>query len=145
MRSQLLLLSLLIAAPFAAAGNLECNQVEEGVPAIYRCVYHNGSLAQAYAALRANRSEDEALRLDHPHLPHTLPDRSFHHRSQDVFDYDGDGKTESYPVELSVKRPSPDRVVVQYEHDSPASPYSRETLFQRKGRNVEITIKRYAS
>ena len=49
--------------------------------------------------------------------------------------YDGDGKNEAYPVELSVKRPSPNITIVEY---------SRETLFQHKGRDVEITIKRYA-
>mgnify|MGYP000893101334 FL=1 len=49
--------------------------------------------------------------------------------------YDGDGKSETYPVELSIKRPSPDIAIVEY---------TRETLFQRKGRRVEITIKRYA-
>ena len=49
--------------------------------------------------------------------------------------YDGDGKNEAYPVELSVKHPSPDIAIVEY---------SRETSFQRKGRRVEITIKRYA-
>ena len=147
MRTQPLLLALLIAAPFAAAGNLECKPqpVKQGVPTVYRCTYHNGSLAQAYAALRANRSEDDALRLDHPHLPNTLPARNFTHRSQNQYDYDGDGKNESYPVELTLRHQGANRVLVKYMQDSPASPYSRETLFLRKGRNVEITIKDYMS
>ena len=147
MKPQTLLLSLLIAAPFAAAGNLECNPqpVQQGVPTVYRCTYHNGSLAQAYAALRANQNETSALRLDHPHLPHTLPTRNFTHRSQDQYDYDNDGKNESYPVVLTLRHQGANRVLVKYMHDSPASPYSRETLFLRKGRNVEITIKDYMS
>ena len=64
MRIRSLILTLLLVSPFAAAGNLECNQVKQGMPTIYRCIYH-GNLAQAYAALRANRSEDDALRLLH--------------------------------------------------------------------------------
>ncbi len=147
MRTQPLLLALLIAAPFAAAGNLECNPqpVKQGVPTVYRCTYHNGSLAQAYAALHANQNETPALRLDHPHLPHTLPTRNLTHRSQDQYDYDNDGKNESYPVVLTLRHQGANRVLVKYMHDSPASPYSRETLFLRKGRNVEITIKDYMS
>ena len=56
MRIRSLILPLLLAAPFAAAGNLECNRETplEYVPTTYRCVYHNGSLAQAYAAMRTN-------------------------------------------------------------------------------------------
>ena len=56
MRIRSLILTLLLAAPFAAAGNLECNRETplEYVPTTYRCVYHNGSLAQAYAAMRTN-------------------------------------------------------------------------------------------
>ena len=56
-------------------------------------------------------------------------------RSKRLYDGDSDGKSETYPVELSIKRPSPDIAIVEY---------TRETLFQRKGRRVEITIKRYA-
>ena len=59
--------------------------------------------------------------------------RNFIHRSKRL--YDGDGKSETYPVELFVKHPSPNIAIVEY---------TRETLFQRKGRSVEITIKRYA-
>lgn len=141
-----LLLGLLLAAPFAAAGNLECNPtpIKEGVPRVFRCVYRNGSLAQAYAALRAHRSETEELRLDHPHLPRTLPARSFTHRSQESYDTDDDGKNEIYPIELTVRRPKPDRVLVHFSHDGPV-PYSRDTLFRRKGRNIEITIESYSS
>ena len=147
MKPQTLLLSLLIAAPFAAAGNLECNPqpVKQGVPTVSRCTYHNGSLVQAYAALRANQNENRALHLDHPRLPRTLPARNFTHRSQNQYDYDGDGKNESYPVELTLSHQGANRVLVKYMQDSPASPYSRETLFLRKGRNVEITIKDYMS
>ena len=147
MRTQPLLLALLIAAPFAAAGNLECNPqpVKQGVPTVYRCTYHNGSLAQAYAALRANRSEDDALRLDHPHLPNTLPTRTFTRNSQAHFDYDGDGQNEVYPIKLVINRPGPNRVLVRFFQDSPATPYTRATLFERKGRNVEITISEFAS
>lgn len=57
------------------------------------------------------------------------------HRSKRLYDGDSDGKSETYPVELSIKRPSPNIAIVEY---------TRETLFQRKGRSVEITIKRYA-
>ncbi len=49
--------------------------------------------------------------------------------------YDGDGKSETYLVEVSMKRPSPNIAIVEY---------TREASFQRKGRRVEITIKRYA-
>ena len=147
MRTQPLLLALLIAAPFAAAGNLECNPqpVQQGVPTVYRCTYHNGSLAQAYAALRANRSEDDALRLDHPHLPNTLPARPFTRNSQAHFDFDGDGQNEAYPIKLVINLPRPNRVLVRFFQDSPATPYTRATLFERKGRNVEITISEFAS
>ena len=89
--------------------------------------------------------EDDALRLDHPHLPNTLPTRNLTHRSQDQYDYDNDGKNESYPVVLTLRHQGANRVLVKYMQDSPASPYSRETLFLRKGRNVEITIKDYMS
>ena len=57
------------------------------------------------------------------------------YRSKRLYDGDSDGKSETYPVELSVKHPSPNIAIVEY---------TRETLFQRKGRSVEITIKRYA-
>ena len=57
------------------------------------------------------------------------------YRSKRLYDGDSDGKSETYPVELSVKHPSPNIATVEY---------NRETLFQRKGRSVEITIKRYA-
>ena len=57
------------------------------------------------------------------------------HRSKRLYDGDSDGKSETYLVELSVKRPSPNIAIVEY---------FRETSFQRKGRSVEITIKRYA-
>ena len=60
---------------------------------------------------------------------------NFPRRSKRLYDDDSDGKSETYPVELSIKRPSPDIAIVEY---------TRETLFQRKGRRVEITIKRYA-
>ena len=147
MRIRSLLLPLLLVSPFAAAGNLECSPqpVQQGVPTVYRCTYHNGSLAQAYAALRANQNETSALRLDHPHLPNTLPTRNFTHRSQDQYDYDNDGKNESYPVVLTLRHQGANRVLIKYMHDSPSSPYSRETLFLRKGRSVEITIKDYMS
>ena len=57
------------------------------------------------------------------------------YRSKRLYDGDSDGKSETYLVELSVKRPSPNIAIVEY---------FRETSFQRKGRSVEITIKRYA-
>ena len=56
-------------------------------------------------------------------------------RSKRLYDGDSDGKSETYPVELSVKHPSPNIAIVEY---------TRETLFQRKGHSVKITIKRYA-
>ena len=57
------------------------------------------------------------------------------HRSKRLYDGDSDGKSETYLVELSVKRSSPDIAIVEY---------TRETSFQRKGCDVKITIKRYA-
>ena len=147
MKPQTLLLSLLIAAPFAAAGNLECNPqpVQQGVPTVYRCTYHNGNLAQAYTAMRSNQNENHILQLDHPHLPRTLPTRTFTRNSQAHFDYDGDGQNEAYPIKLVINRPGPNRVLVRFFQDSPATPYTRATLFERKGRNVEITISEFAS
>lgn len=61
--------------------------------------------------------------------------RNFIRRNKRLYDGDSDGKSETYPVELFVKHPSPNIAIVEY---------TRETLFQRKGRSVEITIKRYA-
>ena len=61
--------------------------------------------------------------------------RNFIRRNKRLYDGDSDGKSETYPVELSVKHPSPNIAIVEY---------TRETLFQRKGRSVEISIKRYA-
>ena len=61
--------------------------------------------------------------------------RNFIHRSKRLYDGDSGGKSETYPVELFVKHPSPNIAIVEY---------TRETSFQRKGRSVEITIKRYA-
>ncbi|OAM31216.1 MULTISPECIES: hypothetical protein [Eikenella] len=138
MKPRTLLLSLLIAAPFAAAGNLECNPepVKQGVPTVYRCVYHNGSLAQAYAALRTNQNETRALMLDHPSLPHTLPARSFTRRVQ-LRDHNG---SDNYPAEISLRRQGQNRVLVKYSDQAEVTPYSRGTLFRRQGRNVEITI-----
>lgn len=81
--------------------------------------------------MRANHSEDNALRLNHPHLPRTLPACNLIHRSKRL--YNGNGKNEAYPVELSVQRLSPGLAIVEY---------TRETLFQRKGCNVDITINR---
>ena len=57
------------------------------------------------------------------------------YRSKRLYDDDSDGKSETYLVELSVKRPSPNIAIAEY---------TRETLFQRKGCDVKITIKRYA-
>lgn len=37
MRIRSLILTLLLTAPFAAAGNLKCNKLNEGVPAVYIC------------------------------------------------------------------------------------------------------------
>ena len=54
------------------------------------------------------------------------------YRSKRLYDGDSDGKSETYPVELSVKHPSPDIAIVEY---------TRETSFQHKGCDVEITIK----
>ena len=82
--------------------------------------------------MRANHSEDNALRLNHPHLPRTLPACNLIHRSKRLYDGDSDGKSETYLVELSVKHPSPNIAIVEY---------SRETSFQHKGCDVEITIK----
>ena len=88
MRIRSLILTLLLAAPFAAAGNLECNRETplEYVPTTYRCVYHNGSLAQAYAAMRTNRFEDGRLRLDFPGMPRRLPANNFQYRGNVRFD-----------------------------------------------------------
>lgn len=61
--------------------------------------------------------------------------RNFIRRNKRLYDGDSGGKSETYPVELSVKHPSPNIAIVEY---------TRETLFQRKGHSVEITIKRYA-
>ena len=138
MRTQPLLLALLIAAPFAAAGNLECNPqpVRQGVPTVYRCTYHNGNLAQAYAALRANQNENRALHLDHPRLPNTLPARSLTRR----ITLRDPGGSNAYPAEISLHRQGQSRVLVKYSDQAEVTPYSRSTLFQRKGHDVEITI-----
>ena len=48
-------------------------------------------------------------------------------------------------MKLVINRPGPNRVLVRFFHDSPATPYTRATLFERKGRNVEITISEFAS
>lgn len=61
--------------------------------------------------------------------------RNFIHRSKRLYDDDGDSKSTTYPVELSIKRLSPGIAIVEYP---------RETLFQHKGRDVDIAIKRYA-
>ena len=61
--------------------------------------------------------------------------RNFIRRNKRLYDGDSDGKSETYPVELSIKCPSPNIAIVEY---------TRETLFQRKGHSVKITIKRYA-
>ena len=52
---------------------------------------------------------------------------------------------EAYPIKLVINRPGPNRVLVRFFQDSPATPYTRATLFERKGRNVEITISEFAS
>ena len=61
--------------------------------------------------------------------------RNFIRRNKRLYDGDSNGKSETYLVELSVKRSSPDIAIVEY---------TRETSFQRKGCDVKITIKRYA-
>ena len=58
--------------------------------------------------------------------------RNFIRRNKRLYDGDSDGKSETYLVELSVKHPSPNIAIVEY---------SRETSFQHKGCDVEITIK----
>ena len=65
----------------------------------------------------------------------TVPACNLPHRNKRLYDGDSDGKSETYPVELFVKHPSPNIAIVEY---------TRETLFQHKGRSVEITIKQYA-
>ena len=61
--------------------------------------------------------------------------RNFIRRNKRLYDGDSGGKSETYLVELFVKHPSPNIAIVEY---------TRETLLQRKGRSVEISIKRYA-
>lgn len=58
--------------------------------------------------------------------------RNFIRRNKRLYDGDSDGKSETYPVELSVKHPSPNIAIVEY---------TCETSFQHKGCDVEITIK----
>ena len=139
MKSQILLLALGLAAPLAAAGTLECDPrpVQEGVPAIYHCIYRNGTLAQAYAAMRDNPGETRAPMLDLPQLPHTLPARCF---TRHVQLRDEDSNAETYPAEISLRRLGKDRVMIQYADQAETTPYSRSTLLQRKGRDIEITI-----
>ena len=144
MRTRSLILSLLLATPFATAGNLECNQVQEGMPTIYRCIYH-GNLAQAYTALSSSRSENRILRFNFPHMPRQLPARNFTYRSHNLYDEDGDGKNEIYPLELTIRHQGSNLVQIDYMESNPGSIYSRKTLLQRKGRNVEIIIKDYAA
>ena len=144
MRTRSLILSLLLATPFATAGNLECNQVQEGMPTIYRCIYH-GNLAQAYTALSTSRSDDRILRFNFPHMPRRLPARNFTYRSHNLYDEDGDGKNEIYPLELTIRHQGSNLVQIDYMESNPGSIYSRKTLLQRKGRNVEIIIKDYAA
>lgn len=144
MRTRSLILSLLLATPFATAGNLECNQVQEGMPTIYRCIYH-GNLAQAYTALSTSRSENRILRFNFPHMPRQLPARNFTYRSHNLYDEDGDGKNEIYPLELTIRHQGSNLVQIDYMESNPGSIYSRKTLLQRKGRNVEIIIKDYAA
>ena len=144
MRTRSLILSLLLATPFAAAGNLECNQVQEGMPTIYRCIYH-GNLAQAYTALSTSRSDDRILRFNFPHMPRQLPARNFTYRSHNLYDEDGDGKNEIYPLELTIRHQGSNRVQIDYMESNPGSIYSRKTLLRRKGRNVEIIIKDYSA
>lgn len=55
-------------------------------------------------------------------------------RSKRLYDGDSGGKSETYPVELFVKHPSPNIAIVEY---------TRETSFQHKGCDVEITTKSY--
>ena len=141
MRTRSLILSLLLATPFAAAGNLECNQMKQGMPTIYRCIYH-GNLAQAYAALSTSRSEDRILRFN---FPRRLPARNFTYRSHNLYDEDGDGKNEIYPLELTIRHQGSNRVQIDYMESNPGSIYGRKTLLRRKGRNVEIIIKDYAA
>ena len=142
MRTRSLLLPLLLVSSFAAAGNLECNRETrpEEVPSTYRCVYHNGNLAQAYTALRANRSANLDLRLNFPHLPNRLPVRNFKYSGQEQDGVDENGKRRLYPVEISIKHPAPGSAVIEYSHQNHDTFYSHKTQFQRKGRNVEITI-----
>lgn len=47
--------------------------------------------------------------------------RNLIHRSKRL--YDGNGKNEVYPVELSVQRPSPDIAIVEYTQEYPAAYY----------------------
>ena len=147
MKPQTLLLSLLIATPFSAAGNLECNPqpVQQGVPTVYRCTYHNGNLAQAYTALSTSCSDDCILRFNFPHMPRQLPARNFTYCSHNLYDEDGDGKNEIYPLELTIRHQGSNRVQIDYMESNPGSIYGRKTLLRRKGRNVEIIIKDYAA
>jgi len=89
--------------------------------------------------------QDKHLALNAEHLAFDVIEIDGTALTAGQYDYDGDGKNESYPVELTLRHQGANRVLVKYMQDSPASPYSRETLFLRKGRNVEITIKDYMS
>ena len=142
MRIRSLILPLLLVSPFAAAGNLECNRETplEYVPTTYRCVYHNGSLSQAYAAMRTNRFEDGRLRFDFPGMPRRLPANNFQYRGNVRFDLHGNGRSERYLAQTSIKYSSPDSVMIKYLYeDRNNSIYTHEALFQRKGSDVEIT------
>ena len=78
-------------------------------------------------------------------MPRQLPARNFTYRSHNLYDEDGDGKNEIYPLELTIRHQGSNRVQIDYMESNPGSIYGRKTLLRRKGRNVEIIIKDYAA
>lgn len=103
--------------------SLNLNSAHE-MPAVAHAPRFGAHLAAVY------NDEIETSHFADVQAAYNLP-----HRSKRLYDDDSDGKSETCPVELSVKHPSPDIAIVEY---------TRETSFQHKGRRVEITIKRYA-
>ena len=97
----------------------------------------DGAPFRAYAAMRDNPGETRAPMLNLPQLPHTLPARGF---TRHVQLRDEDSNAGTYPAEISLRRLGKDRVMIQYADQVETTPYSRSTLLQRKGRDIEITI-----
>ena len=139
------LCALLLAASLpAAAADLICHEADsqtaDSLTQTWECTYA-GTLAQAYAALWQDQTRGYQ---QNPHLPATLPPRSFQ-RTLTEPAQSADNTETQHSIELKIRRPSNNRLELSYRGGSEAGDLVFKTEFRRIGTQVRIRHQRTAS